>query len=419
VPILAAPYLSSGNNITCAGPLLPCNSLAQIPRASSGVTAAKSRGRLLSMIKESTQNTLERMFPQLKKENLSMTRQAFGKARKKIKWEAFKELFQTSVSGPYQEEWKLWRGFRVTAADGGFIQLPSDAALLKYFGGLGQECASASASASLMYDLENNIVADAKIAPVSNNERSLAEEHPKALQTMPDYNRGHQELIIFDCGYPSREFVKSLSDKEIAYVMRARKGFIREQDIKDVKDGRVPLGKTGRQVRVIRLPLVTGEPEILITNLSEARTEYEAFGELYRKRWGIETKYKELKQKLETENFSGRLVDNIKQDFYAMMTIANMVASCVREANRISQKKRKGRVYKCEYRVNANHAIGVFKDRLIRVVIEEGSIARRYLMSELVHRMERRVAPIRPNRKIVRKKFNREANFHHNHKSNC
>jgi hypothetical protein len=374
---------------------------------------------LLSMIKESTPNTLERLFPQVKKENLSMTQQAFSKARKKIKWEAFKELFQTSVAGSYQEEWKLWRGFRVMAVDGSYIQLPSDAALLKYYGGLGQECTSAAALASLLYDLENNIVVDAKIAPVSNNERALAEEHLKDLQAMPDYNRGHQELIIFDRGYPSRDFAKSLSDKEIAFVTRARKGFVREQDMKGVKDGRVPPGKTGLQVRVTQLPLVTGEIETLITNLSEARMEYEAFGELYRKRWGIETKYKELKQKLETENFSGRLVGNIKQDFFAMMTAANMVASCVREANRISQKKREGHVYKYEYRVNVNHAIGVFKDLLIRVIIEEDRITRRYLMSELVSRMERRLIPIRPNRKVVRKKINREGKFHHNHKSNC
>ena len=108
---------------------------------------------------------------------------------------------------------------------------------------------------------------------------------------------------------------KSLSDKEMAYVMRAQKGFIREQDIEGVKDGWVPLGKTGRQVRVIQIPLTSGELEILITNMGETEMEYEAFGELYHKRWGIETKYKELKQKLETENFSGRLVDNVKQDF--------------------------------------------------------------------------------------------------------
>ena len=74
---------------------------------------------------------------------------------------------------------------------------------------------------------------------------------------------------------------------------------------------------------------------------------------------------------------------------------------------------------KYEYRVNVNHAIGVFKDRLIRVVIEEDSIRRRYLMSELVRRMERRVVPIRPNRDIARKDYNRKAKFHHNHKSNC
>ena len=82
-----------------------------------------------------------------------------------------------------------------------------------------------------------------------------------------------------------------------------------------MKDGWVPLGKTGRHVRVIQIPLTSEGIEILITNLSEAEMEYEAFGELYHKRWGIETKYQELKQKLETENFSGRLVDNVKQDF--------------------------------------------------------------------------------------------------------
>jgi len=374
---------------------------------------------MLSMVKESTQNALERVFPQLQKENLEMSQQALSAARQKIKWEVFEELFRTSVTGSYQEEWKLWRGYRVMAADGSFIQLPSDAALLKYYGGLGQDRTAAAALVSLLYDLQNNIIVDAKIAAVSENERALAKEHLCALQKMDSYNRGHRELIIFDRGYPSHEFINSLSDKEIAYVMRAQKGFIREQDIAGVKDGWVPLGKTGRQVRVIQIPLTSGELEILITNLGETEMEYGAFGELYYKRWGIETKYKELKQKLETENFSGRLVDNVKQDFYAMMTVANMAASCVREANRNAKKKRDGSGNLYEYQVNVNHAIGVFKDRLIRVIIEEDRIARRYLMSELVRCMERRVVPIRPNREVVRKDCNRKAKFHYNHKSNC
>jgi hypothetical protein len=374
---------------------------------------------MLSMVKESTQNALERVFPQLKKENLHMSQQAFSAARQKIKWEAFEELFQTSVVGSYEEEWKLWRGYRVMALDGSFIQLPSDKELLEYFGGLGPEQTAATALGSLLYDLENNIVVDAKIASIHDNERSLAEEHLLMLQGMESFNKGHKELVICDRGYPSFDLIKSLSDKEIAYVMRMQNGFIRDYKLNDGKDGWVALGKTGMHVRLLHIPLSTGELEILITNISETEIEYDAFKELYHKRWGIETKYKELKQKLETENFSGRLVDNVKQDFFAMMTVANMLASCLREANQNAKKQREGSENLYEYQVNVNHAIGVFKDRLIRVIIEENRITRRYLMSEMIRLMERRVVPIRPNRDVVRKDCNRKARFHHNHKSNC
>jgi hypothetical protein len=171
---------------------------------------------MLSMVKESSQNTLERVFPQLQKENLNMSRQAFSAARQKIKREAFEELFQASVAGSYQEGWERWRGYRVMATGGSFIRLPSDGGLVQCLGGLGRECTSATALASLLYDLENNIAAGAKIAPASES----------------------------------------------------------------------GLGKAGLHVRVIQIPLATGEREILITNLSKARMEYEAFGELYRKRWG-------------------------------------------------------------------------------------------------------------------------------------
>jgi hypothetical protein len=374
---------------------------------------------LLHMVKGSTQNTLERVFPQLQKESLHMSQQAFSKARQKIRWEAFLELFQGSVMGSYHEDYALWHGYRLMATDGSFLNLPSDSALVHYFGGLGHGCRSAAALVSLLYDLENDIVVDARISPVSGNERALAKEHLEALEKMESYKCGHKELILYDRGYPSYDFIKTVSDKEIGYVMRVQKDFIRAPERESMQDGWVTLGKSGMQVRMLQIPLKTGEMEILITNIGEAEVAYEAFGELYSKRWGIEAKYKELKQKLETENFSGRLVDNVKQDFYAMVTVANMVASCVREANRKAKKKRESQGNKYAYQVNVNHAIGLFKDRFIRIVIEEDRIARRYLMSELVRGMEQRVIPIRPDREGVRKECARRVKFHHNHKSNC
>jgi hypothetical protein len=102
-----------------------------------------------------------------------------------------------------------------------------------------------------------------------------------------------------------------------------------------------------------------------------------------------------------------------------MMTVANMVASCIRRAQEKVEKEREDIGNKYEYRVNVKYAIGVFKDRIIRVIIEEDQIARRYLMSELIRQMERRVVPVRPNREAARKDCNRKAKFHHNHKSNC
>jgi hypothetical protein len=99
--------------------------------------------------------------------------------------------------------------------------------------------------------------------------------------------------------------------------------------------------------------------------LTEREKEGGVFSELYYKRWPVETKYHPLKQKFELENFSGRLVDHIKQDFYAMMMVSNMQASGLREANgripegRIKKKRR------YEYRANVNHVVGVLKDRLI------------------------------------------------------
>jgi hypothetical protein len=47
---------------------------------------------MLSMVKENSQNALERFFPKIK-EATRMSQQAFSLARQKVKREAFRELF--------------------------------------------------------------------------------------------------------------------------------------------------------------------------------------------------------------------------------------------------------------------------------------------------------------------------------------
>ncbi|WP_257791425.1 transposase [Methanosphaera sp. BMS] len=56
--------------------------------------------------------------------------------------------------------------------------------------------------------------------------------------------------------------------------------------------------------------------ETLATNLFDKSMTIDDFKEIYNKRWTIETNYDKLKNKLETENFSGRRKIIIEQDFY-------------------------------------------------------------------------------------------------------
>ncbi len=58
------------------------------------------------------------------------------------------------------------------------------------------------------------------------------------------------------------------------------------------------------RIRVIKAALPSGEIEALLTNLTEEQLPAAEAGELYFKRWGIETAYDTLKSKLQLENFS-------------------------------------------------------------------------------------------------------------------
>jgi hypothetical protein len=126
----------------------------------------------------------------------------------------------------------------------------------------------------------------------------------------------------------------------------------------------------------------SGEREALITNVEEGEIADAAFSELYYKRWPVETKYNQLKQKFELENFSGRLADNIKQDFYAMMTVSNMLSSGLREAHEKMPKGTTKKRRRHEYRANVNHAVGVLKDRLVGILITDDRLARKRIFKK-------------------------------------
>lgn len=78
------------------------------------------------------------------------------------------------------------------------------------------------------------------------------------------------------------------------------------------------------RVRLIRLILVTGEVEVLITNLMDEGITCEDFQQLYFLRWGVESFFNLLKSRLMLENFTGKSVESVLQDFWSTIFLSNI-----------------------------------------------------------------------------------------------
>jgi hypothetical protein len=91
-------------------------------------------------------------------------------------------------------------------------------------------------------------------------------------------------IVICDRGYPSKDFVKYLQDKEIKYVMRVPKRYNSRIDKKRSGSKVIKLSE-GVTIRAIVFRLGNGERETLITNLEDGEMEDAAFADLYYKRW--------------------------------------------------------------------------------------------------------------------------------------
>ena len=69
------------------------------------------------------------------------------------------------------------------------------------------------------------------------------------------------------------------------------------------------------KVRFVSVILSTGEVEVLATSLMEESIQREDFQQLYFLRWGVETFFSLIKGRLNLENFTGKTLESVQQDF--------------------------------------------------------------------------------------------------------
>jgi hypothetical protein len=357
----------------------------------------------LNFVKKSIQIELDLFLKNVINSKITITKQGYSEARQKISPRTFILLAEVILKWYYgDDDFKTFRGYRLSAIDGSVLELNNSKELRTAFGYVENKTVKlARALSSGIYDIENDMMLTSKITKYKTSERSLAVELVEQLKKLGLKN----DLILFDRGYPSVKLIKYLEGNGIKYLMRVSSQFIKavneakeEDQIVEVRSGRKIL-----KIRVLRFLLDSGIEEVLITNLLDSSLGIEDFKELYFKRWGIEVKFNELKNRLQIENFTGNTPIAVEQDFYASIYLTNMVAIAKAEVNQKIEEKNKDKKLKYEYKANTNILIGKLKDYLVMALLQDNLGKRQKMVKEIIGELQKNIIPIRPGRSNERK----------------
>lgn len=343
-----------------------------------------------------------------------VSKQAISKARQGISHEAFLELFRLSVKHFYSQTSDLptWNDFHIYAVDGSTIQIPESKENYEVFGGNPNrtEKISPLASVSVLYDLLNDILVDVSLQPYRYNEREAAKSHTNFL---PGFSNS---IILFDRGYPSEELFRYLSARKMLFLMRVPKTF--KKVISENKDTSFTYpasrNKDALTVRCVHFLLEDGSTEYLVTNLTSEQMAVEKFPDLYHLRWGIESKYRELKNRFEIEAFNSVKPVSIRQEFFAVMYLSNLAAIIKSEADSkiiVSANNMHN------YQSNRSYILNRIKNCIIHLLRSSPSICGK-IIDQIVEASSKILSVIRPNRKFGRYRKHTRRRYY-NHMKSC
>lgn len=358
---------------------------------------------LLNFVRKSLQFEIDDFFNIFLKGESKISKQGFTAARRKIKPEAFIKLHQTLVDWFYnQNDFKTFMGYRLCAIDASILEINNSKRLRDtYSSSKGTSVELARAKASCIYDIENNMIIKALITKYTVGEREIAKQLIDMLMASGLKN----DLLLFDRGYPSFDFFLYLRDSGVKFVIRISSNSYRGYMKPNIHDQifEMKSKKKKIQIRGLRIFLNSGVEEILFTNLFEESLDVQAFKSLYFKRWGIETKYDELKNKLQIQKFTGDEQALVEQDFYASIFLSNMASLIQQEADEIISNDQQHKNLKYDYAANRNILIGKLKDNFIKIILERNPKKRRKMYKNLLNEIQRNRSPKRPGREFKRK----------------
>ncbi len=339
-----------------------------------------------------------------------VSKQAISKAGQGISHKAFLELFRLSVKQFYllSTDLRTRNDFHIYAIDGSTIQIPESKENYEVFGGNPNktQIVSPLASVSVLYDVMNDILVDVSLHSYRYNERESAQSHMDFLPEFPN------SILLFDRGYPSEDIFRYLNAKKILFLMRVQKTFKKAISEQDDALFTYPASrnKEALTLRSIHFLLEDGSSEYLVTNLTQNQVSTEQFPALYRRWWGVESKYRELKNRLETEDFNSVKPIGIRQEFFAAMYLSDLAAIIKSKADPMTAAS-SGIRY--DYQSSRSYILSRIKSCIIRLLRSSLSVCHK-MICLIIEESSKIRSIIRPDRKFGRyRKHTRRRYYKH------
>lgn len=376
---------------------------------------------LLNMIRASLQNELDNFYKLIFNSEIAIsyiTKSAFTKARKKLKYQAFIELNNQLIQFFYSNTKTLtWKGFHLKGVDGTMLILPKSKELVQHFGEIEMTSGKTliEANVSQIYDCLNGITTSSIICSTKIGEREMLENQLNSLN--------HNDFLLLDRGYPAFWLFALLVSRKLNFCARIEtekwkvvKEFYesKEQDKIVMFYPSAPAKRKCKEkgisydplaLRLIKIELSSGQTEILVTTLVDRRKyKYVIFKDLYHHRWPVEEDFKVMKHRIEIENFSGKTVESIYQDFYAKVFTKNLTA-ILKEGAQV-QVDEKCQKRKLRYKINFTNAVSKMKNTIVLLFTRENM---KILLDKLLGLIANEIEAVRPDRKYERgaKKLNK------------
>lgn len=284
------------------------------------------------------------------------------------------------------------------------------------------------------YDVYNKFFGDIQVDKVTTYEGKLAKKNIEECLKINDKNKN---LFVLDRNYPSIELYELLNEKNTKFVMRLSiNDYIEEREKMKSNDEIIEIkynrhrkhhfkkknpevyekikDKERIKLRIVNIKLETGEIESLITNILTNKFDIQDFSNIYHTRWKIEESYNSLKNKLKIEKFTGKLPIFIYQDIYAQVLIYNQLQDMLEEGNKLLCQKNKEKNLKHKYKINENKAIGLYKEKFIKIMLIEDKELAIKEFDKLIEEMTKYVRIIRENRKNEKRIWNPSNKYHTN-----